>query len=268
MTNEEIFTTILVSATIAFIIFSAVWRAYRHVFVIAETFAGVLYQRGRHIETLVPGEHVRWGRKFRLVPLDTRQTLLQVPGQEVLTADHVSVKVSLVLSTQIIDAARSLHGSSNSTQHLYSAAQTALRTAVAGFTLEALLAQRVPIGAQVREQLAPAAEAVGMRLHGVEVRDVMLPGELRKAFYEALQARQEGQAALERARAESASLRHLANAARLLDGHPALATLRFLQSLETSAAHRTLVMNDLSAFLAPLTASRAKTAPAAESPET
>jgi regulator of protease activity HflC (stomatin/prohibitin superfamily) len=81
--------------------------------------------------------------------------------------------------------------------HIYSATQTAVRTVVAGVTMEALLTQRVAIGAQLRELIAPQAEAVRAQVHAVEVRDVMLPGELRKAFSEVLKAKQEGQAALE-----------------------------------------------------------------------
>ena len=114
--------------------------------------------------------------------------------------------------------------------------------------MEALLTQRVAIGAQLRELIAPQAEAVGVQVHAVEVRDVMLPGELRKAFSEVLKAKQEGQAALERARGESAALRNLVNAARLIDNQPALATLRFLQTLGNANANQMLVMNDMSAF--------------------
>ena len=106
--------------------------------------------------------------------------------------------------------------------------------------------------------IAPQAEAIGVQVHAVEVRDVMLPGELRKAFSEVLKAKQEGQAALERARGESAALRNLANAARLIEGQPALATLRFLQTLEASNAGQTFVMNDLSALLPSLSSRGAK----------
>lgn len=95
----------------------------------------------------------------------------------------------------------------------------------------------------------PQAEALGIQVHTAEVRDLMLPGELRKAFSEALKARQEAQATLERARGESAALRNLANAARLLETQPALATLRFLQMLEGSNTAKTFVLNDLSALL-------------------
>src|SRR4029450_8370487 len=137
-------------------------------------------------------------------------------------------------------------------------AQTAIRAIVAGVTMEALLTQRVAIGAQLSELIAAQAEAVRVKIQGAEVRDVMLPGELRKAFGEVLKARQEGQAALERARGETAALRNLANAARLIGGQPALATLRFLQTLEASDAGQTFVMNDLSALLPALNARGAK----------
>ena len=175
-----------------------------------------------------------------------------------LSADNVGVKLSIVLTTQIVDAAKSVQAADNHATHIYSATQTAVRTVVAGVTMEALLTQRVAIGAQLRELIAPQAEAVGVQVHAVEVRDVMLPGELRKAFSEVLKAKQEGQAALERARGESAALRNLANAARLIEGQPALATLRFLQTLEASNAGQTFVMNDLSALLPALSSRGAK----------
>ena len=82
-----------------------------------------------------------------------------------------------------------------------------------------------------------------------------------------LKAKQEGQAALERARGESAALRNLANAARLIEGQPALATLRFLQTLEASNTGQTFVMNDIAALLPALNARGAKP-PATEPGET
>ena len=97
-----------------------------------------------------------------------------------------------------------------------------------------------------------AAVRIGTASPSDGKRDVMLPGDLRKAFSETLKARQEGQAALERARGESAALRSLANAAHPLEGHPALATLRFLQTLEGSGSRQTLVINDLAPLLATL----------------
>jgi len=247
------FISLTVFCFIIITIATAVVRAkYRREFLVNEGFVGLLYRRGKLIAALAPGLYARWGTHFRLQCLDRRQVLLVVAGQEVLTADNVAVKLSVVLTTQLVDAAKAVLTADNPMGHIYSATQTAIRTVVAGVTLEALLGQRVAFAAQLRELVAPAAATLGVQIHAAEVRDVMLPGDLRKAFSETLKARQEGQAALERARGESAALRSLANAARLLEGHPALATLRFLQTLEGSGSRQTLVMNDLAPLLATL----------------
>lgn len=221
---------------------------YRREFIVNEGFAGLLYHEGKLVEALSAGRHVRWGRHYRLAFADLRKTLLPVAGQEVLTADNVGVKVSVVLTIQITDALKSTQVADNYGTHIYSAVQTAVRAVVAGVAIDALLTQRVSIGAQLQELIAPQTAALGAHLHAVDVRDVMLPGELRKAFSEVLKAKQDGLAALERARGESAALRNLANAARLLEGQPALATLRFLQTLESSK--QTVVLNDLSVLTA------------------
>lgn len=237
---------------------------YRHEFIVNDGFAGLLYLDGKLIGTLVAGRYVRWGKNYRLAVLGVRRTLLQVAGQEVLSADNVGVKLSIVLTTQILDATKCVRAADNYVAHIYSMTQTAVRTVVSGLAMDALLGQRISIGAQLRELIAPQAETVGVHIHAVEVRDVMLPGELRKAFSEVLKAKQEGQAALERARAESASLRNLANAARLIEGQPALATLRFLQTLEAPNTGQKFVMNDISNLLSALSARGTK----ATAPET
>jgi len=103
-------------------------------------------------------------------------------------------------------------------------------------TLEALLGQRLDIGAQLLARVQPEAAKVGISVTAVEVKDVTLPNDLKRAFAEVLKAKQEGQAALERARGESAALRNLANGARVLEGNPALQNLRLMQSL-TAAQH-------------------------------
>ena len=254
MTTEQTLFVILFLAVAGIVVASFVRAHYRREYIVNDGCVGLLYHEGKLVEVLGAGRHIRWGRNFRIVPVDTRMSLLQVAGQEVLTADNVAVKLSVVLTMQIVDAAKSVQAADNFSLHVYSATQTAVRSVVAGLAMEALLTQRVSIGAEIRALIASHAESVGVQIHAAEVRDVMLPGELRKAFSEVLKARQDGQAALERARSESAALRNLANAARLVEGQPALATLRFLQTLETSKTGQTLVMNDLSALLPSLAA--------------
>lgn len=234
----------IIAALAAWVVVTAILVRWRHVFIVHEGFVGLLYHEGRLARTLASGRHVLWGTNFHLLPVDNRKTLHNVQGQEVLTADNIGVKISLALTVQIIDAAKTVQTVDNHATHLYAAAQTALRAAVAEIAIDALLARRAEISTRLREIIEPQAAAFGVQLHAVEVKDVMLPAELRRAFNETLKARQEAQAAVERARGESAALRNLANAARLVESQPALATLRMLQTLETSK--QTVVLNDLS----------------------
>ena len=105
MTTEQILIFIVIAVAAAFV--AAVVRAhYRHEFIINDGFAGLLYHEGKPVETLAAARHVRWGKNFRVALVDTRKTLLQVAGQEVLSADNVGVKLSIVLTTQIADAVR------------------------------------------------------------------------------------------------------------------------------------------------------------------
>jgi regulator of protease activity HflC (stomatin/prohibitin superfamily) len=98
----------------------------------------------------------------------------------------------------------------------------------------------------------PEAERIGINVQAVEVKDVMFPGDLKKVFAEVLKAQKEGQAALERARGETAALRNLANAARMLENNPALMNLRLLQSIAAATGNgsgNTLVMGVPAGFV-------------------
>lgn len=231
--------------TIAVIVgVAAVWlRKLHRVFIVPEGYAGLLYSFGKFVETLGPGRHVRWGRNLTIEAADLRKTALTVAGQEVLTSDNVSLKVSVLVSYQVADPVKAAHETQSWPTDLHYAAQLALRGVVSGVAVEALLTQRFDIGKQLLAAVQPVAEKFGVRVSAVEVKDVMFPAELKRAFANTLKAKQEGQAALERARGESASLRNLANAARLLDGNPALQNLRLMQSLTAAQnAGSTLVL--------------------------
>jgi regulator of protease activity HflC (stomatin/prohibitin superfamily) len=234
---------VLVIAVFAGVMLAAVLKEYRHSFPVPEGYAGLLYHKGKFVEILGAGRHLRWGRFYTLDAQDLRRTSLVIAGQDVLTADNVSLKLSLVAVYQVVDAAKAAHETQNWRGDLYNAAQLSLRGVVGGVAVEALLNQRLEIGAQLLVRVQPEAARIGITVHSVEVKDVMFPAELKRAFAEVLKAKQEGQAALERARGESAALRNLANAAKLLEGNPALMNLRLLQSLSAAqTAGNTLVL--------------------------
>jgi regulator of protease activity HflC (stomatin/prohibitin superfamily) len=240
MNNNIIISVVLVAG----LIIGLPWLfKFRRIFLVPEGYAGLLYQRGRFVEVLRTGEHVRWGRKFTLGVNDLRKTSVLVAGQEVLSADNVGLKASLLVTYQVVDPARAAHETQNWLGDIYNAAQVALRAVAGAVTIEALLSQRLDLGAQLLARMKADAEKIGVTVLAVEIRDVTLPNDLKRAFADVLKAKQEGQAALERARGESAALRNLANAARVLDGNPALMNLRLMQSLSAAQnAGNTLVV--------------------------
>src|SRR5256885_14418638 len=134
---------IIVLAVFGSIIVAALAKEFRHAFPVPEGYAGLLYHQGKFVEVLGAGRHIRWGRHFTLGAQDLRKAALLVAGQEVLTADNVGLKLSLVVKYQVTDPAKAAHESQNWQGDLYNGAQLALRAVVVGVAVEALLIQRV-----------------------------------------------------------------------------------------------------------------------------
>jgi regulator of protease activity HflC (stomatin/prohibitin superfamily) len=205
--------------------------------IVVEEWERVLaYRDGRFVELLGPGRHRRGRHRQRFVRVAVRPRLLVVPSQEVPTADGLTVKVSLLATCRTADPRRWHEAVDGADGFVYAALQVALREAVAGRTLDELLAAREALPAELRTAVAARAEAVGVAVEDVAVRDVMLPAELRRAAAGVATARSEGQASLERARAEVAATRALANAARMVAERPGLLQLRTLQAVEAGGA--------------------------------
>lgn len=205
--------------------------------VVVRTWESVLVYRDGRLERALPaGRHRLRRRRRELVVTDLRSRLLPVPGQELLTADGLSVKVSLLARVAVTDARQAHEAVQDGEGAVYAALQVALRAEVAGRTLEELLAQRDALGLAVAEAADPAVAALGRTVEAVAVRDLMVPGELRLAALRVVTARQEGLAALERARGETAALRSLANAAKVAQDNPALLALRTLRAVEAGGA--------------------------------
>ena len=251
------FLLVFLVVVIALWVVVALAKEFRPAFLVQEGNAGLLYHKGKFIELLAPGRHIRWGRHYKLDAHDLRKASLLVAGQDVLTADNVGLKLSLLVTYQVTDPAKTAHETQDWHGDLYAAAQLALRTVLGGMAVDSLLTQRLEIGAQLLARVQPEAARIGINVLGIAVKDAIFPADLKRAFNDVLKARQEGQAALERARGESAALRNLANAARVLDGNPALMNLRVMQSLSgLQNAGNTLVLGVPGGFV-PLNGKRA-----------
>jgi regulator of protease activity HflC (stomatin/prohibitin superfamily) len=202
---------------------------------IHETEVGLLYRKGRFDRLVEAGRHWFVGAHVRVTRVDARRRLLTVGSQEVLSSDSVQLRLSVIVAFRVSDPARALHEFENYEHELHLATQLALRSAVGERSVDELLEGRLDLAERLRELVGAMAPDLGLAIESVQLRDVMLPGNLKTAYAEVLQARAEGRAALERARGESAALRSLANAARVMDSTPGLMNLRLLQTMEQDA---------------------------------
>jgi len=199
---------------------------------------GLKYVKGRFKQVLPPGQYWVWLFGSTVIrKVDIRPQYVSVPGQAVLTADGVGLKISLTAVYEISDPAVAINQVSDYHQALYILLQNSLREQVEAIAIDDLMANRAQLNQQLFESSVSQATSIGLRLTRVNIKDLMLPGELKKLYAQVVQARQEGLAQLERARGETAALRNLANAARLANDNPNLLKLRLLQALEHSSGN-------------------------------
>jgi regulator of protease activity HflC (stomatin/prohibitin superfamily) len=202
---------------------------------------GLKYVRGRFKEVLPAGTHWHLPYFSRIAMVDVRPRFVTVSGQEVLSSDGVTLKVSLAASFRIADPALAVNGVENYVEALYVKLQLALREIVGGATIDDLLEKRPQFSARLMELSKDSAAGLGLELQSVDIRDIMFPGKLKEVFAQVVQARKEGLAALEKARGETAALRNLANAARMVEKSPALLQLRVIQSVEGSRGNTVIL---------------------------
>jgi regulator of protease activity HflC (stomatin/prohibitin superfamily) len=197
-------------------------------------------RHGRIVTVLGAGRYRFWTRGNTIRRVDTRPWIVQLPTQEVPTADGFTVKVTVVGRARIIDATTFVTATQDAHAAIYLAGQVALREVLAGTTVEQLIGGRQDFGVALATAVRGLAEA-GVALEQVELKDVIVPAEVRRAQAEVVIARAQGLASLERARGETAALRNLANAASLLKDNPALLQLRLIQQLAATSGHTVVI---------------------------
>jgi regulator of protease activity HflC (stomatin/prohibitin superfamily) len=215
----------------------------------------LLFKNGKFARVLKPGLY-RFLAPATWMVLDRRMQTMAVPGQEVLTKDALGIKLTLHVEYMIEDAVRMIKvlpawTHADVVNAIYPMIQLPIREAVAEHTLDELLQNRDMLPERVMIAASARLADTGVKLVRVAIRDIMIPANLRDAFAAATIAQKQGQATLERARSEVASMRALANAARMAQDHPALLQLRALQAIQTSEGKNTVVL-DLSGQGVPL----------------
>ncbi|MAT39395.1 MAG: hypothetical protein CL946_07300 [Ectothiorhodospiraceae bacterium] len=197
---------------------------------------GVVFRLGRLIGTKGPGLILLIPFIDRMVKVSLRTIVLDVPAQDVITRDNVSVKVSAVVYFRVLDASKAIVEVENFLFATSQLSQTTLRSILGQSELDELLAERDKINQQLQEIIDNQTEPWGIKVSLVEVKDIDLPQEMRRAMAKQAEAERERRSKVIAAEGEFQASEKLSSAAEILSRNPAAIQLRYLQTLTVVAA--------------------------------
>ena len=199
------------------------------------------YTKGKFESVVEPGQY--WYMPFFTIieKLDVRPRFVSITGQEVLSSDGVTLKVSLAANFEIIDPNTAINKVWSFQEALYLELQLALREIIGAADIDTVLSGRNELSQKLMEITEPKITDLGLKLISVNLKDIMFPGKLKDIFAQVVNAKKAGLAALEKARGETAALRNLANAAKMIEDNPNLMQLRLVQALG-EASGNTLIL--------------------------
>ena len=192
---------------------------------------GILFSYGRFSKVLEPG----WRLVLPIIQsyskIDIRTKVIDVPEQETITKDNVSVRINAVIYFSIFDASKALLQVENFRYAVSQLAQTTMRNAVGSVTLDELLSSRDKISTEICKIIDEATDPWGIKVENVELKDVALPEEMKRVIAKAAEAEREKQAVITKAAGEVEASENLAKAARLMATTPGALHLRTLSTL-------------------------------------
>jgi regulator of protease activity HflC (stomatin/prohibitin superfamily) len=200
---------------------------------------GVLFIDGRYVETLSPGEYAFWKgpADAKIVEVDLRETMVDVGGQDIMTADKVTLRLNAVVTYKIVDARKAVSQTDDVRQALYRDTQLVLRAVVGARELDAFLTDKDAVAKEIEDNVRRRAGELGLEIASVGIRDVILPGDMKDLMNKVTEAKKAAEANLIARREETAAIRGQANTAKLLAESPTLMRLRELEVLEKIAAN-------------------------------
>lgn len=214
---------------------------------------GILYLDGRLIRELGPGNYGFWNvvETPRVEALEMRRQTVEVSGQEILTADKVTVRVNVSAVYEIVNVTSARVGVKDVGEYLYRALQIAVRQSLGKRTLEQALAEKTDIDEAVSAEVRREMTAYGVRVSVIALKDIILPGDIRDILNQVVTAEKQAQANLIRRREETAATRSLLNTAKLMEENPLLVRLKELEALEKIAdkVEKITVVGGLNALL-------------------
>jgi regulator of protease activity HflC (stomatin/prohibitin superfamily) len=216
--------TIVVVALVVLLLFSSIR-------VLNEYERGVAFTLGRFTGIKGPGLIVLWPVIQRMIKVDLRMIVLDVPKQDVILRDNVSVKVNAVVYFRVVDPGRAIIQVADVFQATSQLAQTTLRSVLGQHEMDDLLAQRDKLNADIQRILDQATEAWGIKVANVEIKQVDLDESMIRAMAKQAEAERTRRAKIIHAEGEAQAAEQLVIAAQSLARDPRALQLRYLQTL-------------------------------------
>ncbi len=197
---------------------------------------GVVFRLGRCIGAKGPGLILLWPVIDRMVKVSLRTFALDVPNQDVITRDNVSIKVNAVVYFRVVDPSRSILEVEDYMYATSQISQTTLRSVCGGVELDEILAHRDKVNEQVQSILDLHAGPWGIKVANVELKYIDLPQEMQRAMAKQAEAERERRAKVINAEGEYQAATRLAQAAEIISKRPEALQLRYLQTMREMAA--------------------------------
>jgi regulator of protease activity HflC (stomatin/prohibitin superfamily) len=207
--------------------------------ILAEYERGVIFRLGKLLpQPKGPGVVLVFRPIDRIVRISLRTVVHDVPPQDIITRDNVSVKVNAVVYFRVIDPRRAVVEVENYNYATSQLAQTTLRSVLGQAELDDLLAQREQLNQQLQQILDTQTDPWGIKVSAVEVKHVDLPQDMQRAMARQAEAEREKRAKIIHAEGELIASEKLSQAASVLGREPGAMTLRYLQTLNEIAAEQ------------------------------
>jgi regulator of protease activity HflC (stomatin/prohibitin superfamily) len=224
-----------ISALLAFVVLLVIIVLANAIRVVREYERLVLFRLGRLKGERGPGLVLLWPIIDRAIKVGLRTVTMDVPPQDIITKDNVSVKVNAVIYFRVIDAAQAVVQVENFLYATSQIAQTTLRSILGQQELDELLSEREKLNQALQQVIDRQTEPWGIKVTTVEVKNVDLPQEMQRAIARQAEAERERRAKVINAEGEYQAAARLAEAASVISREPAALQLRYLQTLSEIA---------------------------------
>jgi len=206
--------------------------------VLREYERGVVFRLGRLIPVKGPGLVIIWPVIDKLVKVSLRTITMDVPSQDIITKDNVTVKVNAVVYFRVVDPTKAITEVVDFEYATSQMSQTTLRSVLGQSNLDDLLAKRDELNTELQKIIDDQTEPWGIKVTTVEVKNVDLPLEMQRAIAKQAEAERERRAKIIHAEGEFQAAQKLSEAAAILGTQPTAIQLRFLQTLTEIAAEK------------------------------